>query len=201
MRKIPMLFEMKFDDLGNRIIANKVSDRARAALLAGEARATWKRDGTAAMLDEAGNWFMRRAVKPGKKAPEGFIALETDPNTNITFGWEPAAGTGFAKFWRAAIAEGGFAPGTFELVAPKINGNPEGVDAPKLIPHGSELVEGVPDVEDILDAEDPIGLLRPLFEGFKDNGVEGIVWWVDGVPVVKLRAKDFFPEMDSRFRR
>lgn len=65
---------------------------------------------------------------PGKEAPEGFIPLETAPNTGITFGWEPKESSSMKKFLNQAIAlfieanEDEPPKGTtFELLGPKIN--------------------------------------------------------------------------------
>lgn len=68
-----------------------------------------------------------------------------------------------------------------------------------LVRHGTTVVEGFPSVAGILSADDPRALLEPFFADFRALGIEGVVWWVEGEPVVKLRAKDFFPEMDARW--
>lgn len=198
MRKIPMLFSMEFDEKGNRIVTHTMNPVTRNLLEnAHDVVATLKKDGTAVMLDENGNWFSRRCVKPGKKAPEGFIPLETDENTSKTFGWEPAENNSFNKMLTKAInnAEGELTAGTYELVGPKINGNPENVDRETLLRHGEHHAEGFPSVEDILTFEgDLYEHLEPIFVDFKERGIEGVVWWADGTPVVKLRVTDFFPE-------
>lgn len=81
----------------------------------------------------------RRMVRPGGRAPLGFIPEETDPNSGKTFGWEPAAAS---SYWpliqEAELHEGtsdyfdmhitgksGLLPGTYELVGPKIQANAE----------------------------------------------------------------------------
>lgn len=202
MKKIPMLLAMTFDDKGNRVITNEVSEKARFLLDHPDAVATWKRDGTAVKLNEDGEWFARRTVKKGKSAPAGFILEEFDPVTGHSFGWEPIEGSAFRKMWKRAVEGEDFAPGTFELIGPKINGDPEKIGKDTLIRHGSEIIEDFPTIDEIKEHEDDvIGFLLPFFTDFRARGIEGIVWWVDGVPAVKLRAKDFFPDMDSRFRR
>lgn len=198
MKKIPCLFNI---DRVEHVVLNEVNPKAAFLLEIPGAKATIKRDGTATMLREDGAWFARRAVKPGKATPVGFIAEETDAVTGITFGWEPVAASGMAKFHRKALANIDFAPeaGTFELCGPKINGNPENLTEDWLFPHGGEEPGNFPEIWEIAEhAHDPMGFLFPFFEKFREGGIEGVVWWVDGVPAVKARVKDFFPEDDAR---
>lgn len=93
MKKMPIIFDMTFNEDGDREVLHTVREEIRDLVnetLAdgGHIIPTFKRDGTAVFCDAEGNWFTRRAVKTGKQAPEGFIALKTDPNTGTTFGWE-----------------------------------------------------------------------------------------------------------------
>lgn len=205
MKKIPLLFALEFDDKGNRVISDDIDPRAEILFDSfREVNATIKYDGTATMLDDDGNWFTRRSVKPGKIAPEGFVLAETDPNTGISFGWERAETSPFRKMLNKAIESfpGDPEAGTYELIGPKINGNPERVTKDTLVPHGCAEAEGFPDIEDISRNRDNLKeFLFPFFTDFRDKGIEGIVFWVDGVPSVKIRVKDFFPEIDSRFIR
>ncbi|WP_280701196.1 hypothetical protein [Kitasatospora sp. GP82] len=91
------------------------------------------------MLDEAGRWWARHEVKPGKKAPDGYLLMETDEVTGKTVGWEPVSGSPFARFHAEAVGDGGpVDPGTYELLGPKINGNPDGFAVHVLMPHGWE---------------------------------------------------------------
>lgn len=203
MKKIPMLFAMTFDDEGRRVVDfSTFNERAIDALEGREIVATRKMDGTAMMIDEDGNWFARRIVKPGKKIPSGFVEVDFDPATGKHVGWVPAETSPFAKFWREAVreAEDDFEPGTtWELIGPKVNGNPEHAERHILVRHGEIEVEDFPAIEEIMEHDDPRALLEPIFERFRAEDVEGVVWWADGVPAGKLRAKDFFPEMDSRW--
>lgn len=200
MKKIPMLFKINWDNGTSTVDFEAFNDIARERLEGTDAIATRKIDGTAMMLDDEGNWWARRIVKPGKKIPAGFLEVAFDENTGKHVGWIPAEDSSFAKFWRKALsnADEEFKPGTFELIGPKINGNPEGVDFDMLVAHGTTKIEDFPEVEEIFASDDPRTLLEPIFARFRDEGIEGVVWWVEGTPVVKLRAKDFFPEMDSR---
>jgi len=57
-------------------------------------------------------------------------------------GWEPIEQSGFAKWHAEALVRAHAAvPGTYELIGPKINGNPEGVEEHELIRHGEDEIE------------------------------------------------------------
>lgn len=93
MKKMPIIFDMTFNEDGDREVIHTIRTEIRNLVNStlaegGHIIPTFKRDGTAVFCNAEGNWFTRRAVKTGKQAPEGFIALETDPNTGTTFGWE-----------------------------------------------------------------------------------------------------------------
>ena len=216
MKKMPVIFNLHFNEEGDRTVLHTIRGDIRNLVnktLAEGKRIvpTFKRDGTAVFRDADGEWFTRRAVRPGKKAPEGFIPLETDPNTGITFGWEPKESSSMKKFLNRAITrfieDNGTEPPkdtTFELLGPKINGNPEKVSADELRIHGCERATEFPTIEDILNSDDPFAMLEPIFADFRARNIEGIVFWVadeDGglvEPRFKVRCKDFFPEMDER---
>lgn len=216
MKKMPIIFDMTFDNEGERevlhTIREEIRDLVNTTLAEGkQVIPTFKRDGTAVFCNADGKWFTRRAVKTGKQAPEGFIALETDPNTGTTFGWEPKDSSPMKKFLNKAIEkfiqDNGAEPPrntTFELLGPKINGNPECVDAEELRIHGQEKATDFPAIQDILDSAEPFEMLKPIFANFRAKHIEGIVFWIadeDGnliEPRFKIRCKDFFPEMDTR---
>lgn len=216
MKKMPIIFDMTFDNEGERevlhTIREEIRDLANTTLAeGGRIVPTFKRDGTAVFCDADGKWFTRRAVKTGKQAPEGFIALETDPNTGTTFGWEPKESSPMKKFLNKAtekfIQDNDAEPPrntTFELLGPKINSNPERVDAEELRIHGQEKATDFPSIQDILDGAEPFEMLKPIFTDFRSKHIEGIVFWIadkDGnlmEPRFKARCKDFFPEMDTR---
>ena len=216
MKKMPIIFDMTFDNKGEREVLHTIREEIRNLVNATLAEGkqiipTFKRDGTAVFCDADGNWFTRRAVKTGKQAPEGFIALETDPNTGTTFGWEPKESSPMKKFLDRAIEkfiqDNGVEPPrntTFELLGPKINGNPEHVDADELRIHGNEKATNFPTIQEILVNNEPFEMLKPIFTDFRARHIEGVVFWTadeDGnliEPRFKVRCKDFFPEMDTR---
>lgn len=178
MQKIPTLFQRDPDDM--RRVTQEVNPAA-AWVLDGEGVATRKYDGTCMMLDVDGVWWSRREVKPGKTPPAGYVAVETDSNTGKTMGWEPAEQSAFAKFWREALAtEAPQLAGTYELIGPKINGDPEQAGLHVLVRHeAAQLLHDVP--------RDFDGLVKWLadFEG------EGIVWHHPDGRMAKLKRRDF----------
>lgn len=206
-----MLFALDFnEDTGQRNVSDRINEKAEFILERDDAIATMKVDGVGMKLNENGEWFSRRSVKPGKRTPNGFILEEEDNNTGIKFGWEPIEQSDFKKFFLKALNNPeniDFIPGTYELIGPKINGNKENVSVNKLILHGSTTVQDIgydfptmAEIREHIELGDLKNFLEPFFTTFRDNSIEGIVWWVDNNPAVKLRAVDFFPELDSRNR-
>lgn len=142
MRKIPTVFVR---DSENRSRVTPEVNPGCEWVLAGEGVPTRKYDGTCVMFDGA-RWWARREVKQGKPEPAGFVALSTDETTGRTVGWEPVEQSAFAKWHAQALA--GLAeqePGTYELIGPKVNGNPEGESGHRLVAHALADVLDVPD--------------------------------------------------------
>jgi hypothetical protein len=160
-------------------------------------RPTYKKDGTSVTVAEDGTIYARRAVKRGKTAPAGFIPAETDSYTGSTFGLEPINQSGFAKMFREAAGDQKLAPGTYELCGPKINGNPEGLTSHQLMPHGSETATDIPDMRTV-PKEEAYETLKSVFAGYKERGIEGVVWWGENGKRTKLRVKDFFGDPDRK---
>lgn len=177
MQKIKTLFVRNLDD--RRHVLNEVTPGCEW-VLAGEGIATRKWDGTCVMLDDNGAWWARREVKPGKKAPDNYVAISTDDATGKTVGWEPIAQSPFAQFHaEALIYNAGCEPGTYELMGPKINGNPEGFTPHTLMIHGWAELKDAP--------RDYDGLRTWLL----NRPYEGIVWHHPDGRMAKLKAKDF----------
>lgn len=154
---------------------------------------TAKKDGTGVTVTEDGEHFVRRSVKAGKKAPPGFRLAEHDPFTGHSFGMEPVEQSGFAKMFHEALVchDGPLEPGTYELVGPKINGNPEKLERHTLLRHGDEEIFEVPDLRTI-NPEDAFEILKKIFADFRMRGIEGVVWAGADNKRVKLRTNDFF---------
>lgn len=190
MEKVPTLFVRDPDNMAR--VLPEVTDGCEW-VLAGEGVATRKVDGVCVRLGDAtgeGGWWARREVKPGKTPPDNFEHVAHDPVTGKDFGWEPLEQTGWVKYVTEAVENenwvGDRGPGTYELVGPKVNGNPENMVAHGLVRHGSLHLDGIP--------RDFAGL-RDLLTGPDWPGWEGIVWWRDvydrAAGMAKLKTRDF----------
>jgi hypothetical protein len=179
MRKIPTIY-VRDPDTNNRHVKNEVVPGCEW-VLGGEGVPTRKYDGTCVMWDGMA-WWARREVKPGKAEPANFRVSQYDENTGKTVGWEPADASGFVKFLREAEETWGENPpeGTYELIGPKINGNPEGVDRHKLILHADAAV--LDDTDRTFDA---------LGDWLLAHDYEGIVWHHPDGRMAKLKKRDF----------
>lgn len=188
MRKIPTVFRLNPDDM--RHVLPEVTPGCEW-VLAGEGTATRKYDGTCVMLDERFDWWARREVKPGKTAPAGFVPVETDEVTGKTVGWEPVEQSAFFRWWEEALnvladQAGPAVIGTYELVGPKVNGNPEHYDQHILIPHAAAEVVG-----DGTLWWDDFDHAREAVMALGERGWEGIVWHHPDGRMAKLKARDF----------
>lgn len=187
MKKIPTLFLRNTEN--RRYVTETVNPDA-AWVLAGEGVALRKLDGTCVMKDEHDQWWARRTVKADQRVPLSFKFSEFDTTTGHTVGWIPMAESQFVKvFEYAREASPTPSAGTYELIAPEINGNPEGVKWPGLVLHKHAQraweLSGVPLTYDNIRRS----MVVPDFTW------EGIVWHHrsnDG-RMAKLKRKDFSP--------
>lgn len=180
MRKIPTLFVRSAD---RRMVVDEVTPGCEW-VLAGEGRPTRKIDGTCILVRRDGmavHAYARREVKRGKVAPPNFVPLQHDEVTGKTVGWEPVQQSGFlVPVLEALDRHPDIEPGTYELIGPKINGNPEGSPVHALVRHGDITLEDVP----------------LTFAGLRDyllghGEMEGIVWHHPSGLMAKLKRRDF----------
>jgi hypothetical protein len=194
VKKIPTLFRRDPEDM--RRVLPEVTPGCEW-VMAGEGTPTRKYDGTCVMFDGE-HWFARREVKQGKAAPPGFQAIEMDEVTGKTVGWEPIEQSGYARWQAEAVREANEAAdeaersepwpvGTYELIGPKVNGNPEHEEGHVLITHrfAEEVFVGPP-------AAYSYDLLRQEVVNLRDvYGAEGVVWHHPDGRMAKLKARDF----------
>lgn len=180
MRKISTLFKKDPNDLGR--VINEVHPENEWAFSNGIP--TRKFDGTACAVIN-GELYKRYDVKKGKSVPEGAIPCQ-EPD-EITGHWPHWIKCDPENPWDQFHFEGlenwnmtfPIPDGTYELVGPKVQGNPEMLKNHELLPHGSELY-----VTDF------------SFEGLKsyleEVNIEGIVFHEkDGDRMCKIRKSDF----------
>ncbi|MDF3280897.1 DUF5565 family protein [Gordonia sp. N1V] len=185
MKKIPTVF-LRDPENHARVIP-EVNPECQW-VLDGEGVATVKWDGTCTMLDADGRWWARREVKPGKTPPDNWIAVDADEVTGKRVGWEPVEQSPFAKFHSEALTHvynGSIRGRTYELVGPKINGNPRNTPWHLLIPHGTTELPTFPRTfDEMADA---------LTHQWAIDHMEGVVWWHPDGRRAKLKAKDVIP--------
>lgn len=176
MQKIPTLFVRDPGDL--KRVTREVRPDCQW-VIDGEGEPTRKYDGTCVRIDDSGAWWARREVKAGKPAPDGFVAVQEDPATGKTVGWEPVEQSAFAKFFEQART-GREVAGTYELCGPKVNGNPESYPEHTLVRH--ETASVLTDVP-----RDFEGLMTWLLA---HPEYEGIVWHHPDGRMAKLKRRD-----------
>jgi hypothetical protein len=175
MKKIISLFQRNYDT--DKLVRNEVVPGAEW-VLNGEGTATRKFDGTCCLV-QSGKLFKRHDVKKGRIEPVGFIpAQDPDPVTGHWPGWIPVGDGNEDKYHREAFANN-WADGTYELLGPKINGNPERYPAHVLIKHGEYILHDAPRT------------FEELKEYLLQHDYEGIVWHHPDGRMVKIKAKDF----------
>ena len=150
MRKIPSLFVRDWN--GDKLATDAITPGCE--WVAGDRDAImglWKLDGTACMIRGSGvsehGWsrgklYKRYDAKKGRTPPPDFEPCDPapDPVTGHWPGWVPvgdgpedAVHRSINLYWRG--------DGTYELVGPKVNGNPHGIDRHCLVYHGALAVE------------------------------------------------------------
>lgn len=179
MKKIPTVFERDWN--GDR---SRVVDQVRAGcewVLAGEGKPTAKLDGTCCMVRGA-RLYKRRELKATDVAPDNFDATEYDPETEKTVGWVPVGEGPEDRYHREAWAIPGmvYPDGTYELLGPKVQGNPEHAVTHVLIPHSS--------VDILVEVPRTFDGLREWLTG-KD--MEGIVFHHPDGRMAKIKLRDF----------
>ena len=178
MQKIISLFQRNYD--GDRLVRDEVVPGAEW-VFAGEGIATQKHDGTCCMIRD-GVLYKRYTLKRGRTAPNTFEAVtEVDARTGKQEGWVPVgAGSEDAIHREAFASQTAWADGTYELLGPKVQGNPERFGRHVLIWHGCIDLKPAPPRE-----------FKGLQDYFRAYDIEGIVWHhLDG-RMVKIKGKDF----------
>jgi len=178
MRKIPTLFKKEPQNLA---IVTADLDPNNTWVYDMGVKATRKYDGSACAIID-GKLYKRYDVKKGRTAPVGAIPCQ-----------EPDVITGHHPHWIACEenkAEDKYffegynnltnkTNGTYELCGPKVQGNPEKLDAHQLIPHGQYILQ--------LNSLDYDYL--KIYLSLHD--MEGIVWHHPDGRMCKLRKSDF----------
>lgn len=190
MKKIPTLFTRVYENHKIVDILPKITPGCEEAFLQGTA--TVKVDGACCAIIDS-KFYKRYDAKKGKKPPEGAIPCsDPDPVTGHWPHWVKVDENNPADKWFVKAYERTalmfyepiydeflkLADKTYETVGPHFQGNPYCLLNDFLIPHGTETVDVKRDFDSIR-------------EWLETNEEEGLVFWLDGEPVCKIKRTDF----------
>jgi len=199
MKKMPTLFLRDFDN-NPKLVTTEVNPDA-AWVLANEGAASEKIDGSCCMV-RGGMLYKRHDRKltkaaagrrkrgetgftatDCKDAPEDWEGCEDAPDSNTGHwpGWVRVMDEPEDQYHREAWNRNETAPsdGTYELLGPKVQGNPHGLDGHELWPHGGLSVAS----------------FTLTFDGIREylthRIIEGVVWKHDDGRMAKIKRSDF----------
>ncbi len=180
MKKVVSLYQRNYES--DRLVRDEVVPGAEW-VLAGEGVASRKIDGTCCMVRD-GALYRRHELRPNKVAPDGFEpATDVDPRTGKQQGWVPVGDGPEDKWYREAWNDNAddFANGTYELVGPKVQGNPENYGRHSLVAHADPA----------LVIEGPARNFVAIRDYLEGRDIEGIVWHHPDGRWAKIKGKDF----------
>ncbi len=196
MKKIPTLFKREFENHKVvKVLPEYTDERCQQALYSGWPTVKW--DGSCcAVID--GVFYKRYDAKKGKPIPENAIKCqeEADPVTGHLPCWVPVdredpSDKWFIDAWDTTINSGnngGLSDGTYEAIGKHFQGNPYHLENDILVPHGICVYD------DFVLPEGPnsnLHVLDYIREYLANHKHEGIVFWMDGEPVCKIKRTDF----------
>lgn len=179
MKKIPNLFLR--DWIGNHSITQEPNPECDW-VFQGQGIPTIKIDGTCCLIKD-GKLYKRYEVKKGKKEPEGFVIADHDLITGKKQGWLLVSDSDPTDQYHILGLKSLIPPyedGTYELIGPKIQGNPEKVNDYRLIKHGSIIH---------VDCERSYNGIKAMF--LENPSLEGIVYHHTDGRMAKIRLEDY----------
>ena len=136
-----------------------------------------KFQGMSAMIYQS-KYYKRAIIKKDQIIPEDFIPCTYDSRAKKSFGWLPVDFESSQDKYYIEAFDLTLPEGTYELIGPKILGNPEQIDQHILINHTSW----------------PIGNFLRTYQSIKDflfkHDYEGIVFHYED-KMAKIKKKDF----------
>lgn len=197
MKKIPTLFERKYENHEVIGITNKLTDESLRIVLEGKTLPTVKYDGSACMISNK-KLYKRYDAKKGKKAPEGAIPCQPEPDP-ITGHWpywvELRADNPADKWYIEAFNNSLALPysdasiifqngreHTFEAIGPHFQGNPYNLSYDGVVAHG---------FRPIIELQGIVLTYEIIKYYLKHNNIEGIVFWYADKPLCKIKRSDF----------
>ena len=182
MKKIPTVFERVFE--GHKIVdvLPRITPGCEEAFLHGVA--TLKMDGACCAIIN-GQMYKRYDAKPGRKPPLGAIPCQMSPDP-ITGHWphwvqcskDNHQDKYFFAAWNFYWGKHRMPDATYEAIGKHFNGNPYNLDYDTLYRHGETKL--------FVDRD-----FEAVKKFLQDHTIEGIVFWLNGVPVCKIKRTDF----------
>lgn len=177
MKKIPTIFERDWE--GDR---SRVLDKPRPDcdwIFRGEGVATRKIDGTSCLV-RGGQLFKRRELRKTDQTPPDFELADFDDETGKSVGWVPVSADDGSDRWHREAFSPDLEDGTYELVGPKVQGNPERFERHTLVPHDALVMVDQPPRE-----------FAALASWFVWKDIEGIVFHHPDGRMGKIKKRDF----------
>ena len=182
MKKIPTLFTRIYENHKVIGIKDEITHGCEQAFYQGFA--TIKVDGSCcAIIND--KFYKRYDAKKGKKPPARAIpCCDPDPITGHWPHWVEVDPSNPNDKWFAEAFNNSrkmgmeLENGTYEAIGPHFQGNPYKLDRDILVKHGAIVVDVKRDFESIS-------------QWLNNNNVEGLVFWLDGEPVCKIKRSDF----------
>lgn len=184
MKKIPTLFTRVYENHKIVGIKDEITPGCEEAFLQGTA--TVKIDGACCAII-GGKFYKRYDAKKGKKPPAGAIpCCDPDPVTGHWPHWVKVSDWPADKWFAQALLNTfsvwlttqSVKAVTYEAVGPHFQNNPYGLKNDILIPHG---------IKEVLVKRD----FDSIREWLETNEEEGLVFWLNGEPVCKIKRTDF----------
>lgn len=184
MRKVPTIFERDWNGDRSRVV-DQINPEAQW-VFDGEGWPTQKLDGTSCMVRDL-RLYKRREIREEELAnnpPADFEVADRDATTGKVVGWVPV-GYGPEDRWHDDALQhhvGDLPDGTYELIGPKVQGNPEREGRHMLIAHTSRsLVIAHP-------FERTFGGIRDFLASVD---MEGLVFHHPDGRMAKIKGRDF----------
>jgi hypothetical protein len=181
MKKIPTIFDRDWNGDRSRVVdvINPLADW----VFAGEGVATTKLDGTSCLV-QGGQLFKRRELRAGEGTPENFTQADFDETTGKIVGWVPVGDGPEDQWHREALAQetDALGDGTYELIGPKVQGNPERMQEHMLLAHDSPS---------LIIGESFARTFDGIQEFLRGCNIEGIVFHHPDGRMAKIKGRDF----------
>lgn len=201
MKKIPTLFKREFEN--HRVVGvlpEFTNMECMTAFYFGEP--TIKYDGSCCAII-GGMFYKRYDAKKNKPIPEDAIKCQELPDsiTGHMPCWVPVHDNDPADKWFNAAfnkatkeSEESLDDGTYEAIGPHFQGNPYGLTEDTLIRHGIVRANNFMPamyIDALINKERMQEALNYTKEYIEHLSAEGLVFWLDGKPVCKIKRSDF----------